>query len=80
MFFFVADEKSDPLDSLPREPDLPCLDLLLSDNILSHVLATSRMPIEDFQADLLRRQQLMLYKTLLSANNLLSHQPFIKVQ
>ncbi len=34
----------DPLDSM-REPILPCLDLLLSDNILSHVLATSRMPV-----------------------------------
>lgn len=33
-----------PLDSL-REPSMPCLDLLLSDNILSHILATSRMPV-----------------------------------
>lgn len=34
----------DPLDSL-REPLLPCLDLLMSENILSHILATSRMPV-----------------------------------
>lgn len=37
---------SDPLDSMmARESKTPCLDLLLSDNILSHVLATSRMPV-----------------------------------
>ena len=34
------------LDSLPfRDSSSPYLDLLLSDNILSHVLATSRMPV-----------------------------------
>ena len=33
------------LDSLPMvDRKMPCLDLLLSENILSHVLATSRMP------------------------------------
>ncbi len=70
----------DPLDSL-REPVLPCLDLLLSDNILSHLLATSRMPVEDSHADQLRLQQLLLYETLLGsrqAKTLLSHQPFLR--
>ena len=34
------------LDSLPMvDRKMPCLDLLLSENILSHVLATSRMPV-----------------------------------
>ncbi len=34
------------LDSLPIvDRRLPCLDLLLSENIPSHVLATSRMPV-----------------------------------
>ncbi len=37
-------EPENPLDSL-RESHLPCLDLLLTENILSHVLATSRMPV-----------------------------------
>ena len=33
------------LDSLPMvDRKMPCLDLLLSENILSHILATSRMP------------------------------------
>ena len=34
------------LDSLPMvDRKMPCLDLLLSENILSHILATSRMPV-----------------------------------
>ena len=34
------------LDSLPMvDRKMPCLDLLLSGNILSHILATSRMPV-----------------------------------
>lgn len=34
------------LDSLHfRDQSLPCLDILLSENVLSHVLATSRMPV-----------------------------------
>jgi hypothetical protein len=37
-------DSRDPLDSL-QEPVLPCLDVLLSENILFHVLATSRMPV-----------------------------------
>jgi len=71
----------DPLDSLV-EPVLPCLDLLLTDNILFHVLATSRMPIEDGHADQLRLQQLRLYETLLrwptQCRTLLAHGPFLK--
>jgi len=70
------------LDSLPMvDRKMPCLDLLLSENILSHILATSRMPIDAQHADQLRNQQLILYETLLrstQAQTLLSHQPFIR--
>ena len=40
-------ESGEPnLDSLPMvDRKMPCLDLLLSENILSHILATSRMPV-----------------------------------
>lgn len=38
-------EDCDPLESIREPNSMPCLDLLLSDNILSHVLATSRMPV-----------------------------------
>ena len=38
------------LDSLPMvDRKMPCLDLLLSENILSHILATSRMPVSLFR-------------------------------
>ena len=61
----------------------PCLDILLSENILSHVLGSSRMPITPDQQDSLRLEQLKLYETLLDqssarAQSLLSHQPFLK--
>ena len=61
----------------------PCLDILLSENILSHVLAASRMPITPDQQDQLRLEQLKLYEVLLDqssarARSLLSHQPFLK--
>merc|ERR1719412_2340391 len=61
----------------------PCLDILLSDNILSHVLAASRMPISPDQQDQLRLEQLKMYEVLLDqssarAVSLLSHQPFLK--
>lgn len=61
----------------------PCLDILLSENVLAHVLAASRMPIPSEQQDQLRAQQLKLYETLLEqsslrARSLLSHQPFLK--
>lgn len=39
---------STPLTSLSplcRDLRLPCLDLLLSENVLAHILATSRMPV-----------------------------------
>merc|ERR1719411_1504875 len=35
----------------------PCLDILLSENVLSHVLAASRMPITPEQQDSLRLEQ-----------------------
>ena len=39
------------LDSLPMvDRKMPCLDLLLSENILSHILATSRMPVSCLHA------------------------------
>ncbi len=61
----------------------PCLDILLSENILSHVLAASRMPISPEHQDTLRLQQLKLYETLLDqsssrAKSLLAHQPFLR--
>lgn len=28
-----------------KDDPLPCLDLLLSENVLAHILATSRMPV-----------------------------------
>ena len=43
----------------------PCLDILLSENILSHVLASSRMPITPEQQDCLRLEQIKLYEVLL---------------
>lgn len=75
---------STPLTSLSplcRDLRLPCLDLLLSENVLAHILATSRMPIDDCHSDELRRQQLVLYETLLGSDQaptLLTHQPFLK--
>eukprot|EP00095_Tigriopus_kingsejongensis_P002016 maker-scaffold419_size176504-snap-gene-0.35 protein:Tk02016 transcript:maker-scaffold419_size176504-snap-gene-0.35-mRNA-1 annotation:"upf0518 protein gk23746-like isoform x4" len=69
-----------PLDG--RDGARPCLDLLLSENVLAHILATSRMPIEDRHADELRRQQLVLYATLWASPHaqplLASHPPFLK--
>ena len=61
----------------------PCLDILLSENVLTHVLAASRMPISPEHQDLLRLQQLKLYETLLDqsssrAKSLLAHQPFLR--
>jgi hypothetical protein len=61
----------------------PCLDILLSENILAHILAASRMPISQEQQDQLCLQQLKLYEALLDqsssrARSLLSHQPFLK--
>ena len=42
------------LDSLPMvDRKMPCLDLLLSENILSHILATSRMPVSLNDAEIL---------------------------
>ncbi|TRY73372.1 hypothetical protein TCAL_01536 [Tigriopus californicus] len=69
------------LSPLCRDLRLPCLDLLLSENVLAHILATSRMPIDDCHSDELRRQQLVLYETLLNSDQaptLLTHQPFLK--
>lgn len=61
----------------------PCLDILLSENILSQVLAASRMPISAEQQDQLRLEQLKMYEVLLDqssarARSLLGHQPFLK--
>jgi len=61
----------------------PCLDILLTENILSHVLAASRMPISQDQQDQLRLEQLKMYEVLLDqtsarARSLLGHQPFLK--
>lgn len=39
------DERRNPLDSIKNPPRMPCLDMLLSENVLSHVLAISRMPV-----------------------------------
>ena len=75
-----------PLTSLSpmcgRDLNMPCLDILLSENVLAHVLATSRMPIDAKHVDRLQMQQLILYETLLGssahAQTLLSYQPFLK--
>ena len=61
----------------------PCLDILLSENILSHVLAASRMPISAEQQNLLLLEQLKMYESLLDqssarARSLLAHQPFLR--
>lgn len=47
----------------------PCLDILLSENILSHVLASSRMPITTEQQDQLRLEQLKMYEVLLDQSS-----------
>jgi len=61
----------------------PCVDLLLSENVLSHTLAASRMPVAPEHQDAMRYQQLKLYETLLSgssdrARSLMSNQSFLR--
>ena len=55
----------------------------MTENILSHVLAASRMPISQDQQDQLRLEQLKMYEVLLDqtsarARSLLGHQPFLR--
>ena len=47
----------------------PCLDILLSENILSHVLAASRMPISANQQEQMRLEQLKMYEVLLDQSS-----------
>ena len=61
----------------------PCIDLLLSENVLSHTLAASRMPVSPEHQDAMRYQQLKVYETLLSGSSeraraLLSNQAFLR--
>ena len=86
--FFLPLGSSNQYDSLlGSEPSSlginPCLDILLTENILSHVLAASRMPISQDQQDQLRLEQLKMYEVLLDqtsarARSLLGHQPFLR--
>ena len=88
MHFFLPLGSSNQYDSLlGSEPSSlginPCLDILLTENILSHVLAASRMPISQDQQDQLRLEQLKMYEVLLDqtsarARSLLGHQPFLR--